>query len=233
MRLYKLTILLTWLVAGLCHNASAQVLDSLLSERKSRLQEYTQFRSNMTERTWINLIDLHELADQLINADNDLIGNHLEEEIARNKEIKTLNDQAAMEIAYLKKETEQSNIQLNEHSALNSMLMMIILGLSAALLMLIIALISLYRKNKEIFHELQRLWSMNDEHSILLKEKEQMLNKQLRLLEIENTAMQKEMDELAIQKNHLKLKQEESTTRGQEDNKQIRNLRDQIKKKSG
>ena len=93
MHLCKLTIILSWLIAGLSLSVSAQLLDSLLLYRQNNLQEYTQFKNNMTERTWINLIDLNELAGRVINTDNELIWNHLEEEMARNKEIITRNFQ--------------------------------------------------------------------------------------------------------------------------------------------
>lgn len=233
MHLYKLIIFLPWLIASLFNDASGQKLDSLLSERQSKLQDYTQFKNNMSERTWINLIQLNELAGKVINTDNDLLWNHLDEEIVRNRDYQALNEQLRIEMAFLNKEKEQTDSQLKEHTSLNNLFLMIILGLSVALIILLASIISLYKKNKEAFYELRRLWSMNDDQSIMLQEREKALNKQMRLLEIENKAMQKELADLSAQKNSLKQNRQKADNPQRKKNQGIINLSDQIKKKSG
>lgn len=136
-------------------------------------------------------------------------------------------------MAFLNKEKEQTDSQLKEHTSLNNLFLMIILGLSVALIILLASIISLYKKNKEAFYELRRLWSMNDDQSIMLQEREKALNKQMRLLEIENKAMQKELADLSAQKNSLKQNRQKADNPQRKKNQGIINLSDQIKKKSG
>ena len=43
------------------------------ADRQEKLQHYTQFKDTMTERTWINLVELGKRAEALIELDNELL----------------------------------------------------------------------------------------------------------------------------------------------------------------
>jgi len=191
--LYTLIIILSGLAVGIPCLTTANTLDSLLSDRQSKLQEYASFKNNMKERTWMNLIDLNEKAGAIINADNDLIWHHLDKEIARSRDLLVKNEKLMLEMAFLNKEVQTRDENIKEHRYLNNLFLMIILGLSIAFIISLAFLAGQFRRNKHAIYELERLWSMNDDSNSALREKEKALSKQIRLLEVENMAIQKEL----------------------------------------
>jgi len=231
MHLYKLIIILSGIVVCSHQAAEAQRLDSLLSDRQTKLQDYTQFKNGMKERTWINLIELNKLAGEVIKADNDLIWYHLDREAGRNKELLTENEKLRLEMAFLDKEAEMRKAQIDEHRYLNNLFMIIILGISAALIISLGFLIGQFRRNRHAVYELERLWSMNDDQSASLREKEKELNKQIRLLEVENEAIQQELSLLSDQKSVARKKLEEEIKSRKKAEDEIRDLINQVKKK--
>lgn len=231
MHLYKLIIILSGIVVCSHQAAEAQRLDSLLSDRQTKLQDYTQFKNGMKERTWINLIELNKLAGEVIKADNDLIWYHLDREAGRNKELLTENEKLRLEMAFLDKEAEMRKAQIDEHRYLNNLFMIIILGISAALIISLGFLIGQFRRNRHAVYELERLWSMNDDQSASLREKEKELNKQIRLLEVENEAIQQELSLLSDQKSVARKKLEDEIKSRKKAEDEIRDLINQVKKK--
>jgi len=231
MHLYKLIIILSGIVVCSHQAAEAQRLDSLLSDRQTKLQDYTQFKNGMKERTWINLIELNKLAGEVIKADNDLIWYHLDREAGRNKELLTENEKLRLEMAFLDKEAEMRKAQIDEHRYLNNLFMIIILGISAALIISLGFLIGQFRRNRHAVYELERLWSMNDDQSASLREKENELNKQIRLLEVENEAIQQELSLLSDQKSVARKKLEDEIKSRKKAEDEIRDLINQVKKK--
>ncbi len=231
MHLYKLIIILSVLSVGSSQFTKAQELDSLLTDRQNKLQDYTQFKNNMKERTWINLIDLNEKAGAVINADNELIWYHLDSQMARNREMATKNEKLALEMAFLNKELENREEQFEEHMYLNNVLLLIILGLSIAFIISLVILVAQFRRNKLAIYELERLWSMNDDQNTSLRDKEKALKKQIQLLEVENKAMQKELTLLSDQTSTARQKLEKEIQSRQKAEQEIRELTDQNRKK--
>ena len=231
MHLYKLIKILFVLSMGLIQCAQAQDLDSLLTDRQNKLQEYTQFKNNMKERTWINLIDLNEKAGTVINADNELIWYHLDSQMARIREMATKNEKLALEMTFLNKELENREEQFQEHMYLNNVLLLIILGLSIAFIISLVILIAQFRRNKHAIYELERLWSMNDDQNTSLRDKERELKKQIQLLEVENKAIQNELALLSDQTSTARKKLEKDIQSRQKAEQEIREQADQERKK--
>jgi UDP-2,3-diacylglucosamine pyrophosphatase LpxH len=216
---------------GLIQSAHTQELDSLLTDRQNKLQDYTQFKNNMKERTWINLIDLNEKAGIVINADNELIWYHLDREMARNRAMATKNDKLMLEMAFLNKELENREEQFKEHMYLNNVFLLIILGLSIAFIISLVILIAQFRRNKHAIYELERLWSMNDDQTTSLRDKERELKKQVQLLEVENKTMRQELSFLSDQTSTARKKLEKEIQSRQKAEQEIRELTGQNGKK--
>ena len=231
MHLYKLIFLLTVLAMGLSGHATAQPLDSLLDDRQHKFREYSVFRDSMKERTWINMVELNKRAAAVIALDNELVLNHLDHEVSRNTGLTAQVEKIEMERAFLKKELENREGQLAEHRHLNNLFLMIALGLSIALIISLVFLAAFFRRNRQASKELERLWSMSDDQNALLRDKEKDLNKQVRLLEVENQAMQQELSLLVDQKSAAREKLEEEIRSRQKAEKEIKELIGQIKKK--
>jgi len=231
MRLYKLLILLSGLTMGIFPQTNAQnIRDSLVTDRQNKLQEYTQYKNNMEERTWVNLIDLGQKANALISADNELIHIYLDRELARRKELSILNDKLILDTAIMRKEAEKRSEQLNEYQYLTNLFLLIILGVSIAFILAFIFLIDRHKKYKEVIYELERFWSMDNDQSLALKEKERELRKHLRLLEIENTTIQKEFILMSDQRTKAKKKLEEEIVSRRKAEQNMKDLIGQMKK---
>jgi hypothetical protein len=121
--------------------------------------------------------------------------------------------------------------ELAEHRSLNNLFLMLTLGLSVALVISLVFLFALFRRNRQAAFELERLWSMSDDQTTSLREKEKDLHKQVRLLEVEKKAMQQELSLLADQKSAAREKLEEEVRSRQKAEKEIKSLIGQIKKK--
>lgn len=200
MRSLKLMNILSVLVLCLTQHLPAQNTDSLMTDRQVKFDEYSQFKDQMSERTWINLVELGKKADKVLDADNALLQSYFEEELAQNRSLVVRNEELMLEIAGLRNDYEKRNTRLHDYRQMNNTLLLIILGLSILFIASIIILVNQYRKNKQITFELQRFWSMNDDQSVLIREKAKDLEKQIHLLEIENKAMHKEFIHISDQK---------------------------------
>lgn len=230
MSLYKLINILSVLAIYLPLGLQAGTLDSLVTDRNTKFQEFSGFKNNMESRTWINLVELGTKADAVIEADNILIRNILENEIDRNTKLSEQNEQLILEMAALKNEQERRQNQLRNHQKLNNLLLLVVLGLSLGFITSIILFIHHYRKYRHTRFELEQYWSMNDEQSLQLVEREKNLRKQIQLIEIENKAMQKEFVALSNQKTAAKNKLEEEINSRRKAEEEIRELIGQLKK---
>ncbi len=231
MHLYKLIFLLPALAMGFSGRAATQPLDSLLTLRQNKYLDYTEFREAMEERTWINLIELNNKAGDVIAADNELLWHHLDREVIRNRDLTDQAEKLEMELAFATKELTHREGQLADHKYLNNLFLMITLGLSIALIIALAFLVSLFKRNRQAIYELERLWSTSDDQTASLREKERELHKQVRLLEVENKAMQQELSMLSDQKLAARKKLEEEIRSRQRAEEEIRDLIGQIKKK--
>ena len=231
MNLYKLILLLAGICAGMFHHARAQAPDSLLTDRQEKFQDYSTFRKEMKERSWINMVELDRKASALVNTDNELIWGYLNKEITRNQQLSTQNDRMKLEMTFLKREIETRTQQLNDHQHLNNLFLMIILGLSVACIVSLVLLIGQFKRNRQASKELERMWSMSDDQTTSLRKQEKELARQIRLLEVENQAMQKELALLSDQKSAARRKLEEEIRSRQKAEQEIKVLIGQIKKK--
>jgi hypothetical protein len=224
-------IILTLTVVCCTHPVHAQQLDSLINLRETELHTYTQFKDTMQERTWLNLVELGNKAAAVIERDNQLIeaiagaDNHLIDALQQEKQEKIL------EINYLSQQEEKLERRLIKYQQMNTILLIVIAGLFILGVILFTLLIIRTNQYKYNQIELERFWSMQDEYSIAHQEKESELLRQIRLLEIEQKAMQKEFILLSDQRTeaHEKLKKEISNRRKVEE--EIKELLGQLKTK--
>lgn len=230
MSLYKLLIILFGLVVCTHVNTIAQKLDSLKLDREGKLMEYSEFKNSMTERTWVNLIELGKRAEAVIDADNDLILTHLEKEINHYREISKKHETLNMELALTQSESSKNNTQIEEYKQLNNVLLLVVAILLIILFSTLILLSNIYRKSNQTTFELEKFWSMRDELSMVHKDKEKELTKQLRLLEIENKAMHKEFTLLSDQKIAAKKKLDQEIQSRQKVEREIKGLIGQLKR---
>lgn len=230
MPLYKLIYILLVPIFCFVQPLHAQDIDSLMGQRESKLHAYSHFKDTMQQRTWINLVDLGKRAQAVIDADNELVNTLLINMQDRNSANTILHEEMNLQLAMLESENQKRKLQLTEYTKLNQVLLIIIIGLTAGLITALVLLTNQYRKNRLAGFELERLWSMNDDQSIALREREKNLEKQIRLLEIENKTMHKEFMLISDQKSHTKKQLQEEIDSRRKVEKEIKDLLGQIKK---
>ena len=115
-----------------------QNIDSLLEQRDQKFQEYTQFKENLNERTWINLVNLSNLANDVIELDNQIVEYYNINGGVNNNAYKSKAEDLNLEVSLLKREAEIQKSILDERQFLFNTLLMIIGGFTLLLIGLFI-----------------------------------------------------------------------------------------------
>lgn len=155
----RTTCILGLLIISICQNTIAQNADSLLIQRDKQFQEYVQFKENMGERTWINLVNLSKFANNVIDTDNQLVNYYLSRGIDRDLAIKAKAKELNLEIALLKRETEIQKVVLDEKISMLNSLLIIIGGISILFIAMLIFGIDRHIRFRNTRMELERTWA--------------------------------------------------------------------------
>lgn len=231
-----MTILRSSWIPGLliilfCQNTIAQNIDSQIQSRNQLLQEYTQFKENMGDRTWIKLVKVSNLSDEIIELDNQLVDYYLSQGIDQHNSIKAKAEELKLELTLLKREAEIQKMVLDERNSMFTILLFVIGGISVLLIMLIIFASDRHVRFMNTKMELERTWAGELEiPKVSTSEKEFVkVNQEIRSLSTENTKLKDQVLELMNKINEKeKILDEELDSRKQLKT-EIRNLITQIK----
>ena len=186
------------LVFLLYQSAISQNIDSLLKLRNNSFQEYTQYKENLGERTWIKLVNLSNLASNVIELDNELVDYYFSKGIDRNKTFKAKAEELNLEISLLKREAEIQKSVLEERKFLFDTLLKIIGGVILLFIILLIFSIDRHIRYKNTKIELERTWAGQIDLPKESTSEQEFLkvNKEIRSLSNENTKLKDQVLEL-------------------------------------
>jgi hypothetical protein len=225
--------MLVLLIIFLYQSVKAQDIDSLLQLRGNSFQEYTQYKKNLGERTWIKLVNLSNLANNVIELDNELVDYYFSKGIDRNNVYKAKAEELNLEISLLKREAEIQKMVLEERKILFDTLLKIIGGVSLFFIVLLIFSIDRHIRYRNTKMELERTWAGQiDTHKESTSEQEFLkVNKEIRYLSTENTKLKDQVLELMnkIKEKEKVMDEELKYRKGLKE--EIRNLITQIKSK--
>ncbi len=152
------------------------LVDSIISERNNKYQDYLQFRESLTKHTWTDLMKLKDQAGDIINTDNIIINEYLIKELLMvNKmesEIVKLNNE--LKLAEKEIESRESTIRVREN-----FIKMLFYGLIAAgiLVMLFIAiLIDRQIRYRGLKDDIERIWASAEDRDDDLYKNEELVN---------------------------------------------------------
>lgn len=145
---------------------SQSIGDSVLHERSKAYIDYRDFRDNMGERTWLNLVNLSLRAEDIMEMDNNIIHNYLNKELERNKSLSAQINSHKLEIAILKKEIESNNKLLEERAYYFNILMYLAIIFLILLIVVTFLYIDRLIKYKSIQIELERQWAQPEDKAI-------------------------------------------------------------------
>lgn len=223
--------LIVILIAIFYHNIQAQNIDSLLNSRNYQFEEYAKFKENIGDRTWIKLVNLSNLSNQVIETDNQLVEYYLTHGMSRNNSYKKKAEELNLEIALLKREAEIQQMVLNERKSLFNTLLIIIGGISVLFIAMLIFTIDRHVRYRNTKMELERTWAGEIEIPKVSTSEQEFVkvNKEIRSLSSENTKLKDQVLELMNKiKDKEKILDEELDSRKQL-KQEIRNLITQIK----
>lgn len=222
--------LLVFIIALFYQDLQAQNIDSLLQARKNHFQEYIQYKKNLGERTWIKLVNLSNLANKVIESDNQLI-DYYNKGNNRNSNILAKTEELNLEITLLKREAEIQKMVLDERKSYFNTLLLIIGGIGILLISLLIFAIDRHVRFRNTKMELERTWAGEIEIPKVSTSEQEFIkvNNEIRSLSTENTKLKDQVLELMNKiKEKEKILDEELDSRKQL-KQEIRNLITQIK----
>lgn len=194
----KIAWVLGLLIIFSCLETIALNIDSLILVRENQLQEYTQFKENMNERTWIKLVNLSNLANNVIETDIQLVDYYGSKGLGRNNIFKAKAEELNLEITLLKREAEIQKIVLDDRKSLLNTLLFIIGGISILFIALLIFAIDRQVRFRNTRMELERTWTGEIEipmNTASEKDTERM-KKEINSLTSENSRLKNQLLEL-------------------------------------
>lgn len=194
----KIAWVLGLLIIFSCLETIALNIDSLILVRENQLQEYTQFKENMNERTWIKLVNLSNLANNVIETDIQLVDYYGSKGLGRNNIFKAKAEELNLEITLLKREAEIQKIVLDDRKSLLNTLLFIIGGISILFIALLIFAIDRQVRFRNTRMELERTWTGEIEipmNTASEKDTEKM-KKEINSLTSENSRLKNQLLEL-------------------------------------
>ena len=223
-----------WIIALLFifffQTAYSQSTDSLLKQRENSLQAYMEYKENIGERTWIKLVNLSNLAHDVIELDNQLV-DYYKTGNAGNTAYKIKAEELNLEVSLLKREAEIQKAILEERKFLYDTLLKIIGGISLFFIVILIFAIDRNVRYRNTKMELERTWAGEIDMPKASSSEQEFIkvNKEIRSLSSENTKLKDQVLELM---NKIREKEdildEELNSRKQL-KEEIRNLITQIK----
>ncbi len=209
----------------------AQNIDSLLSARDNQLQVYTQHKENMGERTWINLVNLSNLANHVIETDNQLVEYYISKGLDRNNTFKTKAEELNLEITLLKREAEIQKMVVDDRKSLLDTLLIIIGGVIILFIALLIFAIDRQIRFRNTKMELERTWAGEIEMpNEAASEKEfEKAKQEIRSLTTENSKLKNRVAELVEKINEKEKVLDEELNSRKQLKEEIRSLITQIK----
>jgi hypothetical protein len=212
-------------------NITAQNIDSLLLTREAAYAKYIDYKENIGERTWIKLVELSNLAHELITIDKTLASYYQENGIGQTKTFKHRIEELNLEISLLKREADMQRMMLEEKNILFNTLLKILGGISLIFIGLLIFAIDRHVRFRNVRMELERTWAGEIEppKQGATEEDFSKVNQEIKLLSKENSKLKNQVVELMKKISEKeKILDEELQSRAQL-KEEIRNLIAQIK----
>jgi peptidoglycan hydrolase CwlO-like protein len=183
-------LLLPFIISG------QPLVDSIISERNNKYQDYLQFRESLTKHTWTDLMKLKDQAGDIIKTDNIIINEYLIKELLLVNQLESEIIKLNNELKLTKKEIEsrESTIRVREN-----FIKMLFYGLIAAgiLVILFIAiLIDRHIRYRGLKSDIERIWaSAEDRDDDLYKNEE--LGNEVKSLKRDKEKLLNRIDEIS------------------------------------
>jgi len=209
---------------------ASRELDSILISRNNKLTDYYQFREEMKERTWLNMVNLNEKALLVIKTDNQIIDGYLTYEMNRTSELNDQLEQLKLENSLLKREIELNSIILEEKRLLSNKLFIATLILAVSFIIILIFFIDRHIRFKSTRLELERQYawtnnSQNNRDNVALQE----YQSKIESLTKQNETINKQLKETLEQKKTRDQEFQKELNSRKEMEKEITQLISQIK----
>lgn len=185
----------------------------------------------MQERTWMNLLYLNQMAEQIMVVDEDLINAYHSDGLVKNKQLNASLEESLLENSLLHKELELQGKELESQKVFNNTMFFTILSVGFLFIVAVGLLINRQLRYKAAYNELEAMWASQEKQYRSNDQNEPAYSKEyIDQLISENTTMKNKLDSISRLKlnTEKELLAEISSRKTAE--KEIRALIDQLKK---
>lgn len=171
-------------------------IDSVISERNNKYQDYLQFRESLTKHTWPDLMKLKDQAGDILKTDNIIINEYLRKELQKVKKNEMEIEKLRNEIKMAQKEIEAKERILTEREDFTKMLFYSLTGAGVLIVIFLGFLIDRHIRYIRLKDEIERIWaSAGDRDDDLYKNEE--LVKEIKALKREKEKLLNRIDEFS------------------------------------
>lgn len=171
-------------------------IDSIVTERNNKYQDYLQFRESLKKHTWSDLMKLKDQAGEIIKTDNTLINEYLSRELSKVKEKEVEAEKLRNEIKMAQKDIEAKETILKEREDFTKMLFYSLIGSGILIVIFLGILIDRHLRYIRLKDEIERIWaSAEDSDDDLYKNEE--LIKEIKSLKRDKEKLLNRIDEFS------------------------------------
>ena len=171
-------------------------IDSIVSERNNKYQDYLQFRESLKKHTWSDLMKLKDQAGEIIKTDNTIINEYLSRKLSKVKEKEAEIEKLRNEIKMAQKEIEAKETILKEREDFTKMLFYSLIGSGILIVIFLGILIDRHLRYIRLKDEIERIWaSAEDTDDDLYKNEE--LIKEIKSLKRDKEKLLNRIDEFS------------------------------------
>ncbi len=172
------------------------LLDSILSDRNNKYQDYLQFRESLKKHTWPDLMKLKDQAGDILKTDNIIINEYLGRERLKAGKMETEIEKLRNEIKMAQKEIETKDTILSERENFTKLLFYSLTGTGIIIIVLLGILIDRHLRYRRVKDEIERIWaSAEDRDDDLYKNEE--LVKEIKSLKRDKEKLLNRIDEFS------------------------------------
>jgi hypothetical protein len=172
------------------------VVDSVISERNNKYQDYLQFRESLKKHTWTDLMNLKDQAGEIIKTDNTIINEYLNRERLKVKKKESEIEKLKNELKMAQKEIEAKETILTEREDFTKMLIYSLIGTVILIIIFLGIMIDRQIRYGKLKDEIERIWASAEDRDDDLYKNEELINK-IKSLKRDKEKLLNRIDELS------------------------------------
>jgi hypothetical protein len=178
------------------YNIGQPVIDSVISERNNKYQDYLQFRESLKKHTWTDLMKLKDQAGDILKKDNVIINEYFSRELLKIKKKEAEIDKLKNEIKMAQKEIEAKETIMAGREDFSEKLFYSLIGSGLLIIILLGVLIDRHLRYRRLKDEIERIWASAEDNDDNLYKNEELI-KEIKSLKRDKENLLNRIDEFS------------------------------------